>query len=129
MMGRMKQLTDHDIEQMGNTEFTPDTRSVNRSVRANLRLGQLIPTETAPTPRFARLDLHHNTEEQAWARINELADRGVRDAQIITGASGILKIKFQQWATASTLADKIISWAPVNNGSFVVKFRRQHTTN
>lgn len=125
MMGRMKQLTDHDIEQMGNTEFIPDVRATVRSVRRHLRLGQLIPTPPAAAPRFARLDLHHNTQEQAWQKINQLADSGVRDAQIITGASGILKIKFQQWVTASTLADKIISWAPVNNGSFVVKFKRR----
>lgn len=125
MIGHMKQLTDTDIRQMGDGEFIPDTRSVNRSVRRHLRLGQLIPTPPAAAPRFARLDLHHNTQEQAWQKINQLADSGVRDAQIITGASGILKIKFQQWVTASTLADKIISWAPVNNGSFVVKFKRR----
>ncbi len=47
MIGHMKQLTDTDIRQMGDGEFIPDTRSVNRSVRRHLRLEQLIPTPPA----------------------------------------------------------------------------------
>ena len=55
----------------------------------------------------------------------ELATSGVRDATIITGASGILKIKFQQWARDSILAPYIVSWHALNNGSFAVKFRKR----
>lgn len=122
----MKQLTDEDILAMADRDFVPDTRAVNRAVRRQLRLGQLVP-EPIEIPEFYRLDLHHRTQEQAWQMINALGDSGVRDAVIITGASGILKIKFQQWATDSTLAQKITSWRPINNGSFAVRFRRPHT--
>ncbi|MBD5388685.1 Smr/MutS family protein [bacterium] len=122
--GGMKQLSDADIQKMADAPFAPDTRAVNRSVRRQLRLGQLIPPPAPPVPRVARLDLHRRTEEQAWAAINALATSGVRRAVIITGASGILKIKFQQWVTASTLADRIVSCTPINNGSFDVQFRR-----
>lgn len=124
MMGHMKHLTDADIAQMAATEFTPDTRATNRAVRADLHLGQLIPPSPAPTPKCARLDLHTLTEEQAWRAIMELVSSGVRRAVIITGASGILHKKFPTWATESILAPHIISWAPINNGSFSVTFRR-----
>jgi hypothetical protein len=71
------------------------------------------------------LDLHQLTEEQAWEQIMTLAQSGTRTANIITGASGILKIKFQQWAKDSILTPYIISFSPINNGSFHVKFKRQ----
>ena len=122
----MKQLTDEDILAMADRDFVPDTRAVNRAVRRQLRLGQLVPVPVE-IPEFYRLDLHHRTQEQAWQMINALGDSGVRDAVIITGASGILKIKFQQWATDSTLAPKITSWRPINNGSFAVRFRRRRS--
>lgn len=120
----MKQLTNQDIEQMAAGEFNPDIRAVNKSVRAQLRLGQLMPAPAADTPDHAILDLHQKTEEQAWAEIINLAHSGTRAANIITGASGILKIKFQQWARDSTLAPKIIEFHPINNGSFFVRFRK-----
>lgn len=120
----MKRLTDADIEKMANAEFIPDTRAVNRAVRGELKLGHLIPTPDQPAPRHAVLDLHNHTEQQAWDAISALAASGTRDATIITGASGILKIKFQQWARDSILAPRIISVTPINNGSFAVKFRR-----
>jgi hypothetical protein len=72
--------------------------------------------------------LHQLTEEQAWERIMSVATSGARSATIITGASGILKIKFQQWAQDSLLSPYIISWKPVNNGSFEVKFKKQSAT-
>lgn len=120
----MKHLTDADIEKMADAEFIPDARTVNRAVRAELKLGHLIPAPDRPAPRHAVLDLHNHTEQQAWDAISALAASGTRDATIITGASGILKIKFQQWAHDSILAPQIISVAPINNGSFAVKFRR-----
>jgi len=123
-MRGMKQLSDTDIEKMAAGEFNPDFRTVNRAVRADLRLGTLIPAPPAPMPKCAYLDLHRHTEQQAWDEIMTLAQSGVRDAVIITGASGILHKKFPTWATESILAPYIISWGPVNNGSFVVKFKK-----
>ncbi len=119
----MKQLTDIDIEQMGNQVFVPESDEKNR-VRKQLYLSTRMP-EPAPQPqKYAKLDLHNLTEEQAWSAIMELAKSGTRDATIITGASGILKIKFQQWARDSLLTPYIISVKPVNNGSFDVKFKK-----
>lgn len=120
----MKHLSDADIEHMADMDFSPDTRAVNRAVRARLRLAQLIPSSPPAVSKHAVLDLHYKTQEQAWSEIMRLAASGVRSADIITGASGILKIKFQQWATDSILAPYIISIRPINNGSFFVRFRR-----
>lgn len=105
-------------------DFSPDARAVVKSVRAQLKLGQLMPDAPAAVPTYARLDLHTYTEEQAWNAIMELATSGVRRAQIITGASGILHQKFPQWARESVLSPYIMEFAPINNGSFDVHFRR-----
>lgn len=120
----MKQLTQDDIQKMADAEFTPDLRAVNRDVRADLHLSQIIPPSPAPVPEHARLDLHQLTQEQAWHAIMQLATSGARTAIIITGASGVLRKKFPQWATESILTPHIIEWHPVNNGSFYVRFRR-----
>ncbi len=120
----MKRLTDTDIEKMAGCEFLPDFRTVNRAVRADLKLGALIPPPPVPMPKCPRLDLHQHTEQQAWDAILALAQSGVRDAVIITGASGILHKKFPVWANESILTPYIISWAPINNGSFSVKFKK-----
>lgn len=121
----MKQLTDKDIAQMIGTEFAPDDTNTRHLVRSELRLSQRIPHQPTTPPQHATLDLHQFTEEQAWSAIMELAQSGTRTANIITGASGILKIKFQQWARDSVLAPYIISFQPINNGSFSVKFKKQ----
>lgn len=121
----MKQLTDQDIEQMIGVEHTPDDTTTRRAVRAELHMSRRIPHRT-PIPEHATLDLHQLTEEQAWSAIMNLATSGTRSANIITGASGILKIKFQQWARDSLLSPHIVSFAPINNGSFFVKFKKQH---
>lgn len=120
----MKRLSDSDIERMANDEFSPNHDIVRRGVRAGLKLSELIPAKTESLPKHVVLDLHHKTEEQAWNEIMRLAKSGVRNATIITGASGILKIKFQQWAQESLLSPYIISALPLNNGSFAVKFKR-----
>lgn len=120
----MKRLSDSDIERMADGEFSPNHDIVRRGVRAELKLSELIPAKTESLPKHVVLDLHHKTEEQAWNEIMRLATSGVRNATIITGASGILKIKFQQWAQESLLSPYIISVSPLNNGSFAVKFRR-----
>ncbi len=119
----MKKLTDDDIKQMLGDEIIPDDTAVRRSVRSELHLSRRIP-HTPPTPQHSVLDLHTLTEEQAWSAILNLAKSGTRTANIITGASGILKIKFQQWATDSVLSPYIISFQPINNGSFFIRFKR-----
>lgn len=116
----MKKLSDDDILQMAGVEFAPDLRAVNRDVRAKLKLRQLIPAETAPAPESVTIDLHEHTEEQAWAEIVAAIHSGARYATIITGASGILKQKFPIWMTESILAPYIISYRPINSGSFHV---------
>lgn len=120
----MKRLSDSDIERMADGEFSPNHDIVRRGVRAELKLSELIPAKTESLPKHVVLDLHHKTEEQAWNEIMRLATSGARNATIITGASGILKIKFQQWAQESLLSPYIISVSPLNNGSFAVKFKR-----
>ena len=120
----MKRLSDSDIERMADGEFSPNHDIVRRGVRAELKLSELIPAKTESLPKHVVLDLHHKTEEQAWNEIMRLATSGVRNATIITGASGILKIKFQQWARDSLLSPYMISALPLNNGSFTVKFKR-----
>lgn len=120
----MKQLTDHDIEQMIGTEITPNYDETRRVVRSELHLSTRIQHECTTPPVHTILDLHQFTEEQAWAAIMELATSGTHTATIITGASGILKIKFQQWAHDSVLSPHIVSFTPINNGSFAVKFKK-----
>ncbi|MBP3340851.1 MAG: Smr/MutS family protein [Alphaproteobacteria bacterium] len=121
----MKQLTDQDIAKMVGIDFTPNDTDTRRAVRSELRLSRRIPTTPPPPSAHATLDLHQFTEEQAWTAILTLAKSGTRTATIITGASGILRQKFPQWATASILTPYIISYSPINNGSFSVKFKKQ----
>lgn len=120
----MKQLTDADIEQMIGVEHLYDDANTRRAVRSELHLSTRIPHVRQNLPMHATLDFHQLTEEQAWAAIMELAKSGVRTANVITGASGILKIKFQQWVRDSLLAPYIISAIPITNGSFAVKFKK-----
>lgn len=120
----MKQLTDNDIEQMVAHEYAPDNRAMTRAVRAELKLGQLVPTPIV-VPQHATLDFHNKTEEQAWQSLVALVKSGTRTANVITGASGILKIKFQQWVRDSVISPYIISADPINNGSFFVRIRHK----
>jgi len=119
----MRNLTDQDIADMIGVDFSPDNTDVRRRVRTELRLSTRIP-KPINMPESATLDLHMKTVEQSWAEIMELALSGVKNAKIITGASGILKIKFQEWVRDSLLSPYIVSCTPLNNGSFAVKFRR-----
>lgn len=124
----MKQLTDFDIEKMLSDEpFRSDEQS-DKKVRKELHLSSLIPSKDFIKKDNVVLDLHQYTEEQAWNAINQLISSGVRTAKIITGASGILKIKFQQWAKDSIISKYFISITPINNGSFDVKFRKTEKT-
>lgn len=123
----MRQLSDQDICDMIGAPFTPDNVGVRKKVRSELQLSKRIPQKTT-IPSHVTLDLHMHTIEQAWGEIMDLAKSGTRDATIITGASGILKIKFQEWAQHSVLSPYIISCKPLNNGSFAVKFRKINDT-
>ncbi len=120
----MKKLSDADIENMVTSDFAPAPDTA-KQVRTELHLSTRIPRNTPNYPNnYAKLDLHQYTEEQAWNAINDLIHSGVKSATIITGASGILKIKFQQWARDSIISNRFLSVTPINNGSFAVKFRK-----
>ncbi len=119
----MRKLTDKDIAEMIGTDFTPDDNETRKRVRGELQLSRRIP-KLAHVPSHVTLDLHMHTIEQAWGEIMEIAQSGTKEAKIITGASGILKIKFQDWVHDSVLSPYIVSCNPINNGSFAVKFRK-----
>ncbi len=119
----MKQLTDKDIANMAGVDFVPDAAGA-ADVRRELHLSRRIPQIT-PAAEHIVLDFHQHTEEEAWDMIMAAAQSGARSATVITGASGILKIKFQQWVRDSLLTPYITSWEPLNNGSFSVKFKKQ----
>ena len=120
----MKQLNDFDIANMIGDDFVPDDITTKKSVRSELQLSKRIPKPDAPTPEHTVIDFHNHTEEEAWQMLAQVAASGTRSATVITGASGILKTKFQQWATDSVLSPRIISFRPLNNGSFEVKFHK-----
>ncbi len=120
----MKQLSDSDIANMIGEDFVADEKSVQKSVRQSLHLSTRIP-KIAPTPEHTTIDFHQHTEEEAWNMLINVIESGIHSATVITGASGILKIKFQQWATDSIISPHIISVIPINNGSFAVKFRKK----
>jgi hypothetical protein len=119
----MKNLTDKDIAEMIDADFSPDDSVTRRRVQTELHLSTRIPAPVH-VPEHATLDLHMKTIEQSWESIMELALSGVKTATIITGASGVLKIKFQEWVRESLLSPYIVSCTPLNNGSFAVKFRK-----
>lgn len=119
----MRHLSDQDIADMIGADFAPDDRKTRNSVRRELQLSKRIPKPTV-VPEHINLDLHRHTIEQAWGEIMEIAQSGAKSATIITGASGILKIKFQEWVRNSVLSPYIISCEPLNNGSFAVRFRK-----
>lgn len=119
----MRQLSDKDIDEMVGDAITLDDGAVRSAVRHELQLSKKIPS-TRHINNNITIDLHQHTEQEAWDMIMDAATSGARNAVIITGASGILKIKFQQWAQDSLLSPYIIEWAPINNGSFSVKFKK-----
>ena len=121
----MKQLTDNDIVQMIGAEYTPDDAATKRAVRAELKLSQRI-FQDVPTPKHIVIDLHMKTIEQAWDEIMSGAQSGATSANIITGASGVLRQKFPQWAQDSVLAPYIVDFRPINNGSFFVRFHHKN---
>ncbi|MDR0727137.1 MAG: Smr/MutS family protein [Rickettsiales bacterium] len=123
----MKQLSDADLMEMIGDEYVPDNKRTVKQVRGELKLGRLIPQQPAPAPEHATIDLHQRTEEQAWNIITDLIFSGTRTVTVITGASGILKLKFEQWVTNSIISPHIHSWKPLNNGSFEIKIKKNVT--
>ena len=120
----MKQLNDKDIADMiGDDYVARFDNNVATDVRRELHLSTRIPHEQN-VPQHITLDFHQHTEQEAWDMIMRAATSGVRTARVITGASGILKIKFQQWVKDSLLTPYIVESVPVNNGSFDVKFKK-----
>ena len=120
----MKRLNDQDISNMIGDDFVPNDDTTRKQVRAELHLSTRIP-QTAPIPEHITIDFHQHTEEQAWQMLVNVIESGARNVTVITGASGILKIKFQQWATDSIISPHIISFQPINNGSFLMKLRKR----
>lgn len=121
----MKQLTDSDIANMIGDSFIPDDIATKKSVRDELHLSTRMPKSEQHISENIIIDFHNHTEEEAWQMLAQIAASGIRDATVITGASGILKSKFQQWATESILSPRILSFTPINNGSFAVKFHKK----
>ena len=121
----MKQLTDSDIANMIGDNFIPDDVATKKSVRNELHLSKRIPKTEAPDPEHITIDFHNHTEQEAWEMLAQVATSKTHSATVITGASGILKSKFQQWATESILSPHIVSFEPINNGSFSVIFRKK----
>ena len=120
----MKQLNDEDIAKMIGADFIPDNNGVKKSVRQSLHLSTRIPKQPSPAPAHTIIDFHNHTEEEAWNMLAQVAASNTRTATVITGASGILKQKFPQWMTNSILSPYIVSFEPINNGSFFVKFHK-----
>ena len=120
----MKQLSDADIANMIGEDFITDENSVKKSVRQSLRLSTRVPKPIEKTPEHITIDFHQHTEEEAWNMLIETVMSGARSATVITGASGILKQKFPQWMTESIISPHIISFTPLNNGSFKIKIHK-----
>lgn len=121
----MKQLNDSDIANMIGEDFHADDNETQKSVRKSLRLSTRVPEPPHPAPSHITLDFHQHTEQEAWDMLVQVAVSDTRSATVITGASGILKQKFPQWMTESILTPHILSFKPINNGSFSVKFHKK----
>ena len=121
----MKQLSDKDIANMIGEDFLPDDEATKKSVRQSLHLSTQIPKTAEQTPAHVTIDFHQHTEEEAWNMLVDTVMSGAHSATVITGASGILKQKFQQWALESIISPYIISFKPLNNGSFEIKIHHK----
>ena len=124
----MKQLNDSDIANMIGEDFCPCDNETQKQVRKSLHLSTRIPQPERPTPSHTTIDFHNHTEQEAWEMLAQVATSGTRSATVITGASGILKQKFPQWMTESVLTPHILSFEPINNGSFAVKFHKKKSS-
>ena len=120
----MRKLNDKDIADMIGAEFIPENNSVQQEVRKSLHLSTLVPKPEI-LPAHPVIDFHNHTEEEAWAMLTKLVDQRPKSASVITGASGILKIKFQQWVKESIISPYILSCKPLNNGSYELFFHKK----
>lgn len=121
----MKQLTDDDIQNMVHDAPIVADAQTAHDVRKQLHLSTRIP-HSSPIPEHTTIDFHNHTEQESWDMLIRVATSGTRSATVITGASGILKPKFQQWVAESVLSPYIVSCTPLNNGRFAVKFRKKN---
>jgi DNA-nicking Smr family endonuclease len=119
----MKQLSDSDLAKMVGGEFAPADNNTVRQVRSELKLSKRIPKQLPPAPENQIIDLHGKTENESWDEINKLIFSGSKTAVVITGASGILKPKFQQWVRDSIISKYITECTPINNGSYKIKIK------
>lgn len=124
----MKQLNDSDIANMIGEDFRFDDNGTKKQVRKSLHLSTRIQEPPRPDQSHITLDFHQHTEQEAWEMLVQVAESNTRSATIITGASGILKQKFPQWMRESVLTPRILSFQPINNGSFAVKFHKKNKT-
>lgn len=118
----MRKLNDKDIADMIGAEFTPENNSA-KEVCKSLHLSTRIPKPEI-LPAHPIIDFHNHTEEEAWTMLTQLVDQRPKTATVITGASGILKIKFQQWVKESIISPYILSCRPLNNGSYELSFHK-----
>lgn len=127
-LNNMKQLNDSDIANMIGEDFRADDNETKKQVRKSLHLSTRMPEPPRPDQSHITLDFHQHTEQEAWEMLTQVAASNTRSATVITGASGILKQKFPQWMQESILTPYILSFEPINNGSFKIKFHRKHKT-
>jgi len=138
MKPHKRQLSDKDIEAMENS---PCERNKEEGIRNKkiydraLRLQHCESSSLFLLP-YSFIDLHGHTEEQAWDAIVGMLDQieryarengnkiALRRAQVITGASGILKQKFQQWAADSIISHRILSCKLINSGCYEIVVRK-----
>ena len=125
----MKHLSDSDIANMIGEDLRIDDNETIKSVRRSLQLSKRIPKPIKTTPEHTTIDFHQHTEQESWNMLVQVAESETRSATVITGASGILKQKFPQWMTESIISPYIVSFKPLNNGSFFVKFHRKKNKN
>lgn len=69
------------------------------------------------------IDFHHHTIEESWEMFIRTLKMNIRCLNVITGASGVLKLEFPKWLDNPNISSRIISWKPINNGSFQLILR------
>lgn len=139
MKNNRKFLTDKDINSMAKMPIAPDDAAARRKIVAELGIKRRM--NARPTPplapdswesariyvedRILTLDLHRKTEEQAWDLASALFRQNPgRRVRVITGASGILRVKFMDWITRGLLSDYINEWVSLNRGAFEIRLRK-----
>jgi hypothetical protein len=127
------------MDRMARADVSPTDADARRKIVAELaikrRMAAQPRTSLAPDSmedarvfydgRVLALDLHGKTEEQAWGLICALFRQNPgKRVRVITGASGILRVKFQDWIMCGALADYATEWAAVNRGAFDIRLKK-----